>query len=47
MTGITQNIWARPEMVKNIVVSMDICVKYIGTIARCSTPAIKVDAAAA
>jgi hypothetical protein len=28
-------------------VSMDICVKNIGTIARCNTPAINVDAAAA
>jgi hypothetical protein len=27
--------------------SIDICVKNIGTIARCNTPAINVDAAAA
>jgi hypothetical protein len=27
--------------------SMDICVKNIGTIARCNIPAINVDAAAA
>ncbi len=47
MTGITQNIWARPETIKNIVISVDICVKNIGTIARCNTPAINVDAAAA
>jgi hypothetical protein len=47
MTGITQNIWARPETIKNIVISMDICVKNIGTIVRCNTPAISVDAAAA
>ena len=47
MTGIIQNIWARPETVKNIVVSIDICAKNIGTIARCNIPAINVDAAAA
>jgi hypothetical protein len=47
MTGVTQNIWARPETIKNIVTSMDICVKNIGTIAKCNTPAINVDAAAA
>jgi hypothetical protein len=27
--------------------SVDICIKNIGTIARCNTPAINVDAAAA
>jgi hypothetical protein len=47
MTGITQNIWARPERIKNIVTSMDIWPKNKGTIARCNTPAINVDAAAA
>ena len=47
MTGITQNSWARPDTIKNIVRSTGISVKYMGTIARCSTPAINVDAAAA
>ena len=33
--------------IKNIVVSMVICVKNVGTIARCKIPAINVDAPAA
>lgn len=46
MTGITQNNWPAPATRKNIKTFTGVCTKNIGIIARCNTPAIKVDAAA-